>query len=256
MFNTLLTANRIEPTRSATAQRTVILVAMNRKAGVPALALLVFAAIVAACGGGDSGTKTTIRTIPARAPVATTGVPELDQIVGGATSVDTIELAGLTGYQKISCKKSIPNPAPNDPPLCRENEPDGAQVEVLASAKCAGEWVRPEQVPDAFKAALGDGTPKFVAAYRPKPTFSTFGGGLGAQQVVVFETGSRPGGGQSGAALYIKDGRVVIVATECANFADLIAPQNVASFIIDPKGVTPSAAATEPPPPPADTPAP
>lgn len=229
---------------------------MNIKAGVPALAILVLATVVVACGGGGSGTKTTVRTVTAaRSPVVSTGVPELDQVAAAAASVDTIELAGLAGYQRVPCKKNIPNPAAGDPPLCRESEPDEAQVEVLAAVRCDATWVRPEQVPDAFKAALGDATPSFTAAYRPKVSFSTFGGGFGAQRVVVFNTGTRPGGGDSGAAFYIKDGRIVLIANECQNFADLIGPDKVDSFIIEPKGKS-AASSTDAPPPPADTPAP
>ena len=116
---------------------------MIHKAGFPALALI-GVALFAACGGGGSGTTTTIRTVVPRTvvAVATTGVPDLDQIIIAAADADTIELAGLTGYQRIPCKKDIPQPAPGDPPLCRDNESDGASVEVLPSAKCEGGWVR------------------------------------------------------------------------------------------------------------------
>ena len=217
---------------------------MIHKAGFPALALI-GVALFAACGGGGSGTTTTIRTVVPRTvvAVATTGVPDLDQIIIAAADADTIELAGLTGYQRIPCKKDIPQPAPGDPPLCRDNESDGASVEVLPSAKCEGDWVRPEQVPDAFRAALGD-APKLVAVYRPKPGSNAPGGSSGAQQVAVFDTGPQQGGGEAGAAFQIRDGRVVLIATACTKLSDLIAPNNVASFIIEPTGASGSAAAT------------
>ena len=218
---------------------------MIHKAGFPALALI-GVALFAACGGGGSGTTTTIRTVVPRTvvAVATTGVPALDQIIIAAADADTIELAGLTGYQRIPCKKDIPQPAPGDPPLCRDNESDGASVEVLPSAKCEGGWVRPEQVPDAFRAALGDSPPKLVAVYRPKLDANAPGGSSGAQQVVVFDTGAQQGGDESGAAFHIRDGRVVLIATACTKLSDLIAPNNVASFIIEPTGASGSAAAT------------
>ena len=218
---------------------------MIHKAAFPALAVLAVA-LFAACGGGGSGTKTTIRTVIPRTvvPVATTGVPDLDQIILAAAGADTIELAGLTGYQRIPCKKDIPQPASGDPPLCRNNESDGTPVEALPSWKCEGAWVRPEQVPDAFRAALGDAPPKLVAIYRPKLNWTSFGGGFGAQEVVVFDTGAQQGGGESGAAFYVRDGRVALIATACTKLSDLIAPNNVASFIIEPTGVSGSAAAT------------
>ncbi len=230
---------------------------MIYKAGFPALAML-GVVLFAACGGG-SGTKTTIRTVTPHTVVAiaTTGVPEVDQIAIAAADDDTIELAGLTGYQKVPCKKDIPAPAPGDPPLCRENESDGASVEVLPSTKCESGWVRPEQVPDAFREALGDSPPKIAAVYVPKLNPSSFGGGFGAQQVVVFDTGAQDGGTESGAALHIRDGRVVLIATACQSLSDLIVPSAVDSYIVPPTGVAgATATAPAPIPPPADTPAP
>src|SRR4029077_18550783 len=114
------------------------------------------------------------------------------------------------------------------PPTCRDTESDGTEVEVLASKACEQEWVRPEQVPDAFGQAL-QGSPQFDAAYVPKD-----GAMIGAQYVVVFTTGSRPDGSPSGAALYIKDGRIAMVQTLCNSFSELVNPDVVQSYVATP----------------------
>lgn len=195
-----------------------------------ALGLLVAGSLIAAaCGGG--GNTTTVSTVAGggtavhTAPI--TGIGEVDAVANAALNGDTIQLAALTGYAKVACTT---NPAPGGgaPPVCRDTESDGTQVEVLASKACEQEWVRPEQVPDTFAQALKD-TPTFDAAYVPKD-----GGGISAQYVVVFTTGTRSDGSPSGAALYIKDGRIAMVQTECNAFSELVNPDVVQSYVATP----------------------
>ncbi len=214
---------------------------MIRTAILPALAAMLLAVSLAACGG--SGTKTTTHTVGAGSsqpppPAKTfTNLPAVDQVASAAVAHDSIELAGLTGYQKIACLKDAPE-AGGGPPACRADEADGKDVEVLPSQHCADgrAWIRPEQVPDAFSLALPPPT-TVVAAYAPKADPAAFGGGFGGTQVLVFQTGAAGASGASGAALHIKDGRVVWIETVCQNLSEFLTPERVDSFIIDPKGI-------------------
>ncbi|MBI2723450.1 MAG: hypothetical protein HYX50_00165 [Chloroflexi bacterium] len=200
-----------------------------------------------ACGGG--GTNTTSSTVAAptaATPRAITGIPELDQVVSAALDADAIRLASLTGYQQVACVKTPPQ-GPGAPPTCRDTEEDGKSVEVLASTACEGGWVRPENMPDAYRLAL-EGTPKLVAIFVPRPDPNAFGGNLGVEYVAVLSTGQR-GGVNTGAALNIKQGRVVWLQTQCQNVLSLIAPERVQSYVLPPTGVeTPAAASPTPAP--------
>lgn len=232
---------------------------MTRHPAHYACAAIIAAGFVAGCGGG-SGTKITVRTAPAseatRAVV--TGDPPVDQVIAAALASDNIELAGLVGYQKVACKKGSAE-QPGDPPACRDNEADGTLVEVLpVTASCDGGWVRPEQVPDSFSLDLPRGKPAMLAVMKPKATPATFGGGFGADEAVVFRTGTHGDGSAMGVALHLRNGRVVWIEADCKNLLELIAPERVGTFIIDPKGtVTPPtpAPAVSPASSPASTPA-
>lgn len=224
------------------AEGAYILCEMTRHPASHACAAILAAAFVAGCSGG-SGTKTTVRTPPASQPtrVVVTGDPPVDQVIGAALVSDNIELAGLVGYQKIQCKKDSPG-RPGDPPPCRDTEADGTAVEVLpVTASCDGGWVRPEQVPDSFRLDLPEGKPVMLAVLKPKATPATFGGGFGADQTVVFRTGTHGDGSAMGVALHLRNGRVVWIEADCRNLLELIAPERVDAFIVDPNGtVTPS----------------
>jgi hypothetical protein len=199
------------------------------------------AVLVAACGG--SGVKTVVRTAPAavapsRTPVTLTGT-EVDQVLGAAIAVDDIELAGLAGYQRVSCKKGSAEGS-GEPPICRDNESDDTSVEVLPSSACSDGWVRPEQAPDAFRFAL-QAKPELLAVAKPHIAPTVFGGGFGAEEVAIFRTGTHAEGQPSGVALHIKSGRVVWIEADCHNLFELVAPEKVDSFVFDPKGIaTPS----------------
>lgn len=198
----------------------------------------ILVALAAACGGGS--TKTTTRTVavPASTRAAVTGDGAVDQVIAAALASNEIELAGLVGYQKIACKKDS-RQGPGDPPLCRDNESDGTAVEVFASTGCDGTWVRPEQVPDVFRAGIPKGA-KLLAVFRPKDVASRLGSSFGADHVAVFRVGAHGDGQASGAALHLKNGRIVWFEADCRNVLELIAPDRVEAFILDPSGtVTP-----------------
>jgi hypothetical protein len=186
-----------------------------------------------ACGGG-SGSATTV-TAPAggAAPRSITKIAEVDHLIDLATGVDVIGLAGLTGYERVPCSGTAAG-ASGDPPLCRSNESDGETVEVLARSACDTGWVRPEAAPDAYRAALKNGTPQLFAVYVPKSDTNAFGADLGAQYVVVLSAGRRGDGTPAGVALHVKSGRVVWLQTECDQFLALVSQDVVASFVVDP----------------------
>ena len=227
---------------------------MARNAACSVAAAVLIASFIAGCRGG--GTKTTVRTVTASEPTRAviTGDGPLDQVIAAALVSDDIELAGLAGYQKIACRKDSAQ-RPGDPPACRETEADGALVEVLPVTACEGGWVRPEQVPDAFRAALRSGTPRILAVFKPRATPAAFGGGFGAEQVVVFRTGTHPDTQPQGVALHIKNGRVVRIESDCRNVLLLIASEKVDAFIIDPRGTVTPPTPTPQTPAPSGTPA-
>ena len=214
---------------------------MRLPTGVAFVLVLAAAMVASACGGG--GNKTTVSTVAGgRTPAHTspiTGIGEVDGISNAALDSDTIQLAALVGYQKVKCSKN-PGTGSNAAPLCRDNEDDGAEVEVLAMKACDQTWVRPEQVPDAFGQALS-GTPKFDAAFVPK-----FENGQGAQYVVVFTTGTRSDGSPNGAALYIKDGRIAMIQTPCNSFSELVSTDVAEAFIATPVSGAGAAATATP----------
>jgi hypothetical protein len=105
-------------------------------------------------------------------------------------------------------------------------------------------------VPDAYRLSLAPGPPKLVAAYTPRFTDSTFGGGFGATVVAVFDTGVKDTGLARGVALYINNGRTVWLRGDCRELDELLAPELVESYLIEPatRLATPTAVAapTEP----------
>lgn len=162
-----------------------------------------------------------------------TGTPVLDQVIGAALAADDIELAGLTGYQKVACKKDSSEKG-GEPPACRDNESDGAEAEALPSSGCDTGWVRPEQVPDAFRFNLSPQKPELVSVYKPRVNSADFGGGFGTETVAVFRTNKHVEGEDAGVALHIKGGRVVWIEADCQDLAELTAPQRVESVLFDP----------------------
>jgi hypothetical protein len=208
-----------------------------------ALASMFVAALFAACGGG--GTTTTVRTIaPSESINVNTGAPELDAVARAALTKDDIQLAGLAGYSQVGCivpEKQVG--APVAPP-CRDNESDNTVVEVLpVTDECQAGYVRPEHVPDAFRSALGD-DPKLLTVYKPKPAPNSFGAGFGAGAIIVFQTGQHDAEHSAGVAFHVKDGRVVWIESDCGNVFQLLTPERVATFMVNPGEAAVTAAST------------
>ncbi len=216
-----------------------ILTAMTRTS-LLAATLAAATLALAACGGGDE-TVTTSRTVAARpgAPRVQTNLTQLDQVLNTTLSADKIQMAGLTGYQKVPCAESPPND--DAPPACRTNEKASQDVEVLPRLGCKTGWVRPEDVPDTYSAALGGSEIKLAAVYAPAPPIARFG----AQYIAVIQAGKHEDGSAAGAAFYFKDGRIVGVEDDCGSILRLLSADRVVSWIIAPQGsATPAANAS------------
>ncbi len=208
---------------------------MIRAAALAALvpALLAFAA----CGsGGTTTTTTTIGTPgPAIAQQVHTGVPPLDQTLDAALVPDRIEMARLTGYEKIPCAAQ----ADARHPACRGKEKPGDPVEILPKLGCAAGWVRPEDVPPTYGAALIGKSPKLVAVYQPAAGVDPYG----AQYVAVISTGTHADGASAAIALHIKGGRIIAIEDDCGAALKLLDHARVKAWVLAP-GAT--AAATAP----------
>lgn len=125
----------------------------------------------------------------------------------------------------------------NGTPAAASEKP-GTTVQVLAVSNCNRSWVRPEQVTATYRSML-TGKVSLYAAYVPSDTSDTYDGGFGSQYVVVFSVG----GGSSGVALHVKDGRVTWIEHACPDLAGLVASSRVKSFIVG-LGSTPATSAT------------
>lgn len=195
-------------------------------------ATLIFAA--AACGG--SSTKSAVSTAAPEegTPAAVTGDGPLDVIIDAMLRADVIEIAALTGYSRVPCKKGTADQA-GGAPLCRESERDGQSVEVLPSSACGKGWVRPEQVPDAYEYNLGPDKPELFEVFKPRSGPTTYGGGFGAQQTVVIRSRTTSDGKPAGVAFHVFNGRVVWIEAGCSGLSELTAPGKVEAVIFDPK---------------------
>jgi hypothetical protein len=206
----------------------------------------------------DNGSSTDVRTLepgdvePRPTLAVSSGAPEVDRVIIESIAKDDIALAGLAGYQNVACRA---DGDPGDAPICRDSESPEDIVEVLAASACENGWVRPENVPDAFRLALAPDTPELLIAYRPLYPEGTFGGGFGATSVVVFATGSREDGTPKGTALHVREGRIVWIQNDCANVSELVTSPFIESFLIQP-AATPAAPPADTPAPPVETPIP
>lgn len=182
---------------------------------------------IASCSD-DDGTETIVRTIPATTPVPIdTGIEQLDPTLNAALVGDVIELAGLTGYQRIAC---VEGESTEGPPPCRAGEAPGTEVEALPSAGCAQRWSRPEQAPDEYRRVLGLRR-ELAAVYRPEtPSY-------GEEYVAVFRTtvSAADPAASTGVALSVLGGRVVSLEEPCDSVEDLYADDRVAEFVVEPQ---------------------
>jgi hypothetical protein len=222
--------------RSARLPR--ILTPVNKITSLLALTLLAGAAFaLAACSGGDS--TTTSRTV---ASDATPSIGALYQAVDTALVPDRIEMARLTGYEKVACAKK----ADAQHPACRSDEKAGTKVEVLPKLGCDEPgFVRPEDVPPLYSDALEGRSPTLTAVYTPAPKVDN----LGAQFIAVIAAGKHDSGADNAVALHIRNGRIVAFEDDCGDALKLIDEKRVASWVMRPgarRPETPTAAADTP----------
>jgi hypothetical protein len=218
------------------------------------LALVAVSGLLLVACSGDGGGKTTPTAQPVVAHTierrAHTGVPPLDQALDAALAPDRIEMAGLTGYQHVAC--AAQGDAAHPP--CRDNEAAGLPVEIFPTEGCAGGWVRPEYLPDAYAAALEGKDPKLAAVYQPTAGIDPYG----AQYIAVIATGEHENGATSAVALHVKNGRIIGLENDCGDAVRLFANARVAAWVLrpnasSPEGATPAADSSAPP---GSTPAP
>lgn len=199
----------------------------------PAVVLCVALAMTAAACSGGGKAKTAATVAPGDAPTQVTikipGTEPVVLVLNAANAGDAIELARLTGYSAKACSTS----GANGSPACRDEEKDGTDVQVLAAMACDRSWIRPESVPDAYKSALSEGA-KLIALYKPKRGAGAVGADLSVEYVLVMQSGNRNDGTADGAALHIRDGRVVMIETPCAGFLQLINADRIDSYVVNP----------------------
>lgn len=187
--------------------------------------MAVAALALAACGGGGSTTTKTVAA-PSTRPVSNTGIAPLDQVLDASLKPDSIEMARLTGYAKVPCAAT----AEADHPACREDEQPDTKVEVLPKLGCTDTgFVRPEDVPEAYAAAVGK-SPELTAVYQPLDGTAKWG----ENYVAVFTTGKHEGGSTAGAALHLHDGRIVALEDDCGDLLHLLDASRVGTWVLQP----------------------
>ncbi len=208
--------------RSARLPR--ILTPVNKITSVLAYTVLAGSALaLAACSSGG-GSTTTSRTV---APNATPSIGAMYQAVDTALVPDAIEMARLTGYEKVACAKK----ADVQHPACRSNEKSGTEVEVLPKLGCdTPGLIRPEDVPPVYGSALDGRSPKLTAVYTPAPKVDNFG----AQFIAVIAAGKHGSGADNAVALHIKNGRIVAIEDDCGDALKLLDETRVASWVMRP----------------------
>jgi hypothetical protein len=215
------------------------------------LAAALGAAAAFACGdNGDANGQpdpTTPDSGPTRIAVGDGGA---DLILNAALAADEIELARLTGYAEVPCE---PEGEATDAALeCRGEEEPGDEVAVFRVTRCESGWVRPEIVPDVYRAMLtadssggadtevketpddATFTPELVAVYRPDLDATGNAEVPGVEHVAVFRTEDRPDGTHFGAALHLVGGRVVHAEEPCISILQLLFGERVESWELAP----------------------
>lgn len=199
---------------------------------------LLLGALVVACSGGDNSPSTdaggetpasgepTPATTPRPVPTFPSEDPRVPSLVVTAIlQHDTIEMAGLTGYQRVACAEQ----ASADAPECRPDESPGDQVEVLAfTPQCSDEqqWVRPEDVPPTY-GKLAE-SPELVAVYTPSDAIQRYGSDV----VVVVQSGVHEDGAAAGYAFHVAGGRIVWMEGDCNSIIRLLDNDRIDEYVV------------------------
>ena len=158
-----------------------------------------------------------------------------------ALAQNQIEMARLTGYEKVPCAKQ----ADAQHPACRSDEKRRCtSVEVLPKL---GVTIRRHSSARrtcrrSTATALGGSNPTLTAVYQPAPDVDAFG----AQDIAVIATGKHDNGADKAVALHIKNGRIVAIEDDCGDALKLIDTSRVATWVVRPGASgpdTPTAAA-------------
>ena len=212
---------------------------MIRVRWLAAALLLTLALAAAGCSGGSSGKKTpTATAAPQIKDVVHSGNASIDHTLDAALAPDSIELARLTGYQKVACAAQ----EDAEHPACIGSEKPGDVVEAFPKSGCQHGWVRPADLPPVYAAALDGKQPQLAGIYEPKAGVDAYG----ADSIGVILTGKHDDGTGAGVAVHIKAGRIVTLEDDCGAALKLLDQQRVAKWIIQPgqtgaSGTTPAA---------------
>lgn len=199
---------------------------MSRPLALSVAVLAVCSLLVAACRGGGDDAAPTVESLQPP-PSGPAGVPPL--VLSAVLAADPIALAGLTFYQQVECVDE--SGGAGSPPVCRENEDDGQEVDVFRAVFCDPGWVRPEQVPDAYEGVLGAGGVTLFAAYAPAADAAP--ADVTADTMLVMRSVGDPAT-PSGFALAVNGGRIVAIEADCGDFAALYAQDRVGAFFVEP----------------------
>lgn len=130
------------------------------------LVLLAAAMMVAAtaCGGDDNGPTA---PTPDLGDHPSSGVLAVDRVIAAVRDGDTASLQAQLRYATVACVATPPEGA-GGPPVCRDGEADGTDVDVFPAAQCEGFWLRPDEV-DVIRWPYVDA--RIHGAYRTPPNF-------------------------------------------------------------------------------------
>jgi hypothetical protein len=126
-----------------------------------AIALIVCAAMLIACGDDDDGTEdptaaptvtaepTTARSAtPSASPTTTgdgrSGISSVDEAIELVVAGDYQSVEELFVFQMVPCAVDVMGAG--GPPECEADEADGTEVEVLPVSQCEGAYLRPQDV--------------------------------------------------------------------------------------------------------------
>lgn len=129
-----------------------------------AISIAILIVVAAACGDDNDDPA---EPTPDLGDQPSSGVPAVDRVIAAVRDGDTASIQAQLRFATVACVADPPEGA-GGPPLCRDDEADGTEVEVFAAAQCEGFWLRPDEV-DVIGWPYVDA--EFHAAYRTPAGF-------------------------------------------------------------------------------------